>query len=73
MLEQYFPILLQILLAGGFAGRVDLVNPHRIVREGAGWADSIDRLAAAPDLSEVVTPAASIPGIIEQLGAIGTK
>jgi len=61
------------ILAGGFAGRVDLVNPHRIVREGAGWADSIDRLAAAPDLAVVVTPAASIPGIIEQLGAIGTK
>ncbi len=61
------------VLDGGFAGRVDLVNPHRISRPGAGWAAAIDRLEAAPDLAVVVTPAATIPGIIAQLGAIGTR
>jgi len=61
------------ILRGGFAGKVDLVNPHPITREGAGWVESIDRLDSPPDLAVVVTPAGSVPEIIAQLGAIGTR
>lgn len=61
------------VLQGGFAGRIDLVNPHRIDRGGVGWTPSVDKLAAAPDLAIVMTPAETIPGVIDRLGALGTK
>ena len=61
------------VLRGGFAGRIDLINPHRIQREGATWAPSVSQLKSAPDLAIVMTPGRAVPGIIEQLGAIGTK
>jgi acetyltransferase len=66
-------IVLDNVVAGGFAGRIDIVNPRRIRREGTGWAPSVGQLAEAPDLAIVLTPAASVPDIIDELGAIGTK
>jgi acetyltransferase len=61
------------LLNGGFAGRIDLINPHRVHRDGMNWAPGIDHLQAAPDLAIVMTPAKAVPGIISQLGSIGTN
>lgn len=61
------------VLNAGFAGRIDLINPHRVHRDGANWAPGIDHLQAAPDLAIVMTPAKAVPEIISQLGSIGTK
>ncbi|MFA7603882.1 MAG: GNAT family N-acetyltransferase [Novosphingobium sp.] len=66
-------IVLDNVLDGGFAGRINVVNPRRIERAGVGWAASVDELAAPPDLAIVMTPAETVPGIVERLGAIGTK
>jgi acetyltransferase len=61
------------VLKGGFTGRIDLINPHRIHREGTTWTPTVDQLQTAPDLAFVMTPAAAVPAIIDQLGTVGTK
>jgi len=66
-------LVLRNVLAGGFAGQVHAVNPHRVDVAGALWARSVSDLPEAPDLAVVATPAASVPAIIADLGALGTK
>ena len=61
------------VLAGGFTGPVYPVNPK--YREVAGhpcYADVKD-LPAAPDLAVLCTPARTIPGLVANLGALGTR
>lgn len=66
-------IVLDNVLGGGFAGRIDVVNPNRVERMGTGWFPSVGDLPAPPDIAVVMTPAATVPGIVEGLGAIGAK
>jgi acetyltransferase len=40
---------------------------------GAAWAPSIAALPTAPDLAIITTPAATVPGVIAELGARETK
>jgi acetyltransferase len=54
------------LLAGGFPGRIDAVNPRHSQIAGGPCFASIDRLETAPDLLVVATPAATIPDIVRQ-------
>jgi acetyltransferase len=59
------------LVKGGFAGTLCGVNPHR--REVLG-VPTYPSLADAPgkvDLAVVVTPAATVPGVIRECGAAG--
>jgi acetyltransferase len=61
------------LVSGGFAGPVWLVNPkYREIENHACFA-SIAALPAAPDLAVIVTPPASIPGVMRELGEKGTR
>ncbi|MFA5990559.1 MAG: bifunctional acetate--CoA ligase family protein/GNAT family N-acetyltransferase [Sphingomonas sp.] len=61
------------IVDGGFRDTVFAVNPKRVSREGVWWAKDIESLPEVPDLAVIVTPAATVPAIIAQLGAIGTR
>ncbi|MEW5962397.1 MAG: GNAT family N-acetyltransferase [Pseudomonadota bacterium] len=60
------------LVAGGFAGPIQLVNPRRPTILGRTAVGSIAEIAVAPDLAVVATPPATIPRIVAELGARGT-
>jgi acetyltransferase len=65
--------LLANLASAGFGGQVWPVNPK--YRELAGmpvWHDAAD-LPEAPELAVICTPAATVPGIVATLGALGCK
>ena len=61
------------LLAGGFAGAVYPVNPRHATVAGRRAYRSAAELPAAPDLAVIATPPATVPGIISELGARGTR
>ena len=61
------------LRAGGFAGPLWLVNPKYRSIEGQECYPSISALPAAPDLGVLVTPPATVPDLVEQLGAKGAR
>ena len=61
------------IIDGGFEGTIFAVNPHRVEFEDAWWIDSIANLPEGPDLAVIVTPAASVPAIIDALGEKGTR
>jgi acetyltransferase len=66
-------IVLRNIEQGGFKGPVWPVNHHHRVVDGRDiWAD-VDSLPEAPDLAVVCTPAHTVPGVIAELGAKGTK
>lgn len=60
------------ILEGGYGDTVYAVNPNRVDRAGANWVRSVENLPETPELAVVVTPSATVPGIIAQLGALGT-
>lgn len=61
------------LAKGGFAGPVWLVNPKHRQIEGAACFASLADLPGAPDLGVIVTPPATVPGIIADLGRRGAR
>ena len=65
--------VLENIIDGGFAGTVFAVNPDKVELDDVWWVASIADLPRKPDLAIVVTPAVTIPAIIGQLGAIGTR
>jgi len=66
-------IVLDNILASGFPGRVQVVNTRTVERPGVEWVASVAALGPAPDLAIVVTPAATVPAIVADLGRLGTK
>lgn len=60
-------------LGHGFSGSVDFVNPKGGVIEGKSCHRRIGDLDRPADLGVIVTPAATVPGIIAELGAVGTR
>src|SRR5262245_66416171 len=66
-------ITAQNLLAGGFSGPIWLVNPKHSTILGQTCYPSIAALPAVPDLAVVATPAHTIPALIGELGAKGTR
>jgi len=65
--------VLSNIVDGGFEGVLFAVNPKRVELDKTWWVHSIDALPEPPDLAIVVTPAATVPDIIAELGAKGTK
>jgi len=59
------------ITGSGFAGTVYAVNPHRREVLGAPAYPSLSALPAAADLAVVVTPAATVPGVIRECAAAG--
>jgi acetyltransferase len=66
-------ITAQNLLAGGFEGPIWLVNPKHSEIAGRACYPSVAALPAAPDLAVLATPAHTIPRLIGELGAKGTR
>ncbi len=70
-------VLLKNLAGAGFAGSIVGVNPRAAAL--GGRIDGIEAVAdvkdlkEAPDLAVIATPPQTIPGIIEELGARGTR
>ena len=61
------------LLAGGFKGQISLVNPNHRSIAGHACHPSVAALPAPPDLAVLVTPPHTIPQLIGELGAAGTR
>ncbi|MBV9724495.1 MAG: acetate--CoA ligase family protein, partial [Gammaproteobacteria bacterium] len=61
------------LMSGGFRGPVWPVNLRRQTVAGVRAYATPAQLPAAPDLAVLCTPAASVPGLIAQLAARGTR
>ena len=61
------------LLAGGFKGEIHLVNVKGGEIAGRPVRRSLAELPAPADLAIVMTPPETVPGVIAELGARGTK
>jgi acetyltransferase len=61
------------LLHGGFAGPIYPVNPRRTEVQGKRCYASIASLPETPDMAVICTPAATVPSVIAELGACGSK
>lgn len=61
------------LLAGGFEGTIDFVNPrHDRLLDRRCYARVAD-LPVAPDLAVVATPASTVPGLVADVAARGCR
>lgn len=65
-------VVLENMLAGGFAGPIYPVNPRLPAIPGVTLYPDVASLPATPDLAILATPAAAVPEIIAQLGRCGT-
>jgi acetyltransferase len=66
-------LLLDNLLAGGFAGTVFAVNPKYASVRGVPCVSSVSKLPAPVDLAVIATPPATVPGLIEECGNAGIR
>jgi acetyltransferase len=66
-------VLTRNLVAGGFAGPIMPVNPKYDNIDGLRVYPDVASLPAAPDLAVISTPPAMVPGLINELGARGTR
>jgi acetyltransferase len=65
--------VLKNLVAAGFDGPIFPVNPKYDKLAGLDVYSSVERLPAVPDLAVICTPPATVPGLIGELGARGTR
>jgi acetyltransferase len=65
--------ILHNMKAGGFKGEIMAVNPKYESLDGMKVHASVSRLPSAPDLAVICTPPATVPGIINDLGKLGTR
>jgi acetyltransferase len=63
--------ILRNLREAGFAGTINLVNPHYPEIDGVPSVDTIEDLPSAPDLVVVAVPPASVVGVVEAAGRAG--
>lgn len=66
-------LVLKNLLDAPFRGSVIPVNPHHAQIAGLATVPTVQALATAPELAIICTPPATIPTLIAELGALGTK
>lgn len=66
-------IIMHNILQGGFDGPVMPVNPKSEAVAGVLAYPSVDHLPVTPDLAVICTPPKPIPGLIDSLGARGTR
>lgn len=66
-------VLAKNLYGAGFTGPIMTVNPHETAIQSALNYRSVAELPVAPDLAVVATPAATVPGIIANLGRHGCR
>jgi acetyltransferase len=61
------------LRQGGFAGPLMAVNPKHAQLDGEPVFANVQALPSAPELAVICTPPGTVAGLIEQLGALGTR
>ncbi len=61
------------LLAAGFEGPIMPVNPKHAAVAGVLAYPDVASLPKSPDLAVICTPPATVPGLLAELGARGTK
>lgn len=61
------------LYGAGFKGPIMAVNPHAAAIRSVLSYHSVDELPVTPDLAVLATPAASVPGLIADLGRRGCR
>ena len=66
-------ILARNLFRGSFKGPLWLVNPKGGTIEGRVCHASITDLPEPPDLAVIATPPATVPGLVAELAAKGTR
>lgn len=66
-------VLAANLLGGGFPGELMFVNPKARPVHGRPVFASVAALPDAPDLAVIATPAATVPGLVAELGARGCR
>lgn len=66
-------VVLRNIVEGGFEGAVWPVNPKYGELAGLPCYGNASDLPEAPDLAVIVTPPATVPGIIAELGEKGTR
>ena len=66
-------VVLDNILKGEFAGDVWAVNPKYAELNGRPCYAAVKDLPAVPDLAVIMTPAPTVPGLIGDLGAKGTR
>jgi len=59
------------LSAGGFAGKIAVVNPKHDLVDGLNTCPSLSALPFVPDLIVITAPAPAVPGIVEEAGRLG--
>jgi len=65
--------VLENIRNAGFRGDIWPVNPHYDNLYGLPCFKTVADLPAAPELAVIATPAASVPGLIAELGAKGNR
>lgn len=66
-------VLAENLYGAGFKGPIMAVNPHAAAIRSALSYHSVGELPVTPDLAVLATPAASVPGLIADLGQRGCR
>ena len=66
-------VVLRNLRRAGFAGPIMPVNPHDTEIDGLPAYKDVASLPSVPDLAVIATPPDSVPGLIADLGRIGTR
>ncbi|MFN3295484.1 CoA-binding protein, partial [Caldimonas sp.] len=66
-------LVMHNLQAGGFAGPVWPVHPRREFVAGQRAWPSVAALPGVPDLAVLCTPAPTVPALVAELGARGTR
>ncbi len=66
-------VVMQNIVDGGFAGPLYAVNPHYERVLDVPCFPSMAHLPEPVDLAVIVTPAAAVPGVIEDAGASGIR
>ncbi|WP_442909327.1 bifunctional acetate--CoA ligase family protein/GNAT family N-acetyltransferase [Ideonella sp. BN130291] len=61
------------LRAGGFAGPLYPVNPRHTALDGLPVFARASDLPGTPELAVLCTPPATVPGLVAELGAMGTR
>jgi acetyltransferase len=65
--------VLDNLLAAGFKGPIHLVNPKYTELAGRPCVARLTEVAPAPDLVVIVTPAPTVPDLIDDCAAVGAR
>lgn len=66
-------VVIENIVQGGFEGPIWPVNPKHDEIAGRPCYRAATNLPEAPDLSVIVTPPETVPGIVRDLGNIGSK